>query len=175
MEYQEIDPAIDTLYLIKQSIFDPEYLLTDHTDNFGKLIYDSLELEIGNAYTAGKSWKFDYDFEPFGKREVLIYDNSNNLLGNVTKGYGYLSDPPVLTMTDGLKATFSDIAVFSHEYEWVSAESGSLIQIKSPAFSLTDTITIVRKDMSADTIALLCFLAEHILILQRRNSRYHSF
>ena len=175
MEFKEIGQTIDTLYLIKESLFDPEYLLTDHTDNFGKLIYDSLELEIGDARTASKSWKFDYDFEPFGKREVLIYDDSHNLLGNVIRDYGHLSNPPVLTMTDGLKATFSDVAMFSNEYEWISAKEGRLIHIKSPAFSLTDTITILRKDIPVDTIALLSFLAEHMLILLRRNSRTHSF
>ncbi|MGN8069134.1 hypothetical protein [Mucilaginibacter sp. 22184] len=175
MEFQKIGQTTGTLYLIKESLFDPEYLLTDHTANFGKLIYDSLELEMGTAYIAGKSWKFDYDFEPIGKREVLIYDESNNLLGNVIRGYGYLSNPPVLIMTNGLKATFSDVAAFSSECEWISAELGRLIHIKSPVFSLTDTITIIRKDMPADTIALLCFLAEHMLILLRRNSRTHSF
>ena len=175
MEYQEIDPAIDTLYLIKQSLFDGEYLLTDHTNNFGKLIYDGLEREACTAYAAGKSWKFDYDFEPFGKREVLIYDDNNNLLGSVTKSYGYLSGSPVLILNNGFKATFSDVALFSHEYEWISAELGSLIQIKSPAFSLTDTITMIRKDMPADTLLLLCFLAEHIMILERRSARNNSF
>ncbi len=175
MEFQEIGSAIDTLYLIKQSLFDPEYLLTDHTHNFGKLIYDSLELEIGMACTAGKSWKFDYDFEPFGKREVLIYDDSHNLLGHVIREYSNLSAPPVLTMADGLKATFVDVAAFSNDHEWISSETGRLIHIKSPAFSLTDTITIIRKDIPADTIALLCFLAEHMLILKKRNARYHSF
>jgi len=175
MEYQEIDPATNTLYLVKQSLFDGEYLLTDHTHNFGKLVYDGLGRETGLAYSAGKSWKFDYDFEPFGKREILIYDDNNNLIGNATMHYGRLSDPPVLTMNDGFTATFLDVAVFSHEYEWISNKLGSLIHIKSPAFSLTDTITIVRSDIPEDMIPLLCFLAEHILILQSRGSRSNIY
>jgi hypothetical protein len=171
MEYQEITPSTHTLYLIKQSMFDGEYLLTDHTDNFGKLVYDGLGRETGLAYSAGKSWKFDYDFEPFGKREILIYDHNNNLIGNATIHYGRLADPPVLTMNDGFTATFSDVAVFSHEYGWISPKLGSLIHIKSPTFSLTDIITIIRKDLPENMTPLLCFLAEHILILQNRGSR----
>ncbi len=175
MEYQEIDPATDTLYLIKQSLFDGEYLFTDHTNNFGKLIYDGLGRETGLAYAAGKSWKFDYDFEPFGKREILIYDDNNNLIGNATIHYGRLSDPPTLIMANGFKATFSDVAVFSHEYEWISPKLGSVMRIKSPAFSLTDTITIIRKDLQENMTLLLCFLAEHILILQNRGSRSNIY
>lgn len=175
MEFLEISPATDTLYLVKQSLFDGEYLLTDHTHNFGKLVYDGLGRETGLAYSAGKSWKFDYDFEPFGKREILIYDDNGNLLGHATKHYGRLSDPPTLIMVNGFKATFSDVSLFSHEYEWISPELGSLMHVKSPAFSLTDTITIIRNDIPEDMVPLLCFLAEHILILQSRGSRSNIY
>jgi hypothetical protein len=84
MEYQELK-APEILYMVRQDIINGEYILTDHIHNYGKLVYDGLGREEGNAYIAGNSWKFGYDFELFGKTEILIYDSQGNLTSKVVK------------------------------------------------------------------------------------------
>lgn len=171
-DYQEIPENIDTLYLVKQDLFNGEYILTNHTNNFGKLIYDGLARRTGSAYSAYNSWTFELNEEPFGKREILITDSNSNLTGKAIKGYS--EDYPQLIMSDGFKARFTDVSLFSHDYEWTSDKAGAIIHLKSPAFSLTDTINIVDKNIPSELIVLLCFLSEHVLILRRRsrNSTY---
>lgn len=166
MEYQEIKD-IKTLYLIRQDWFNGEYFLTNNISNYGKLIYEGFARRTGVVFIAGNGWTFESE-EPlfYGKTEVSIKDNNNNLVGKAVTEH--LDTYPYLIMKNGFKAKFVSISMFSNQYEWFSEKWGTIIRIKSPFFSLTDTITLFENNIPDDLIPMLCFLSEHILISMRR-------
>jgi hypothetical protein len=168
MEYQELKQT-KALFMVRQDIINGEYILTDHILNYGKLVYDGLGREEGNVYAAGIGWKFGYDFEPFGKAEILIYNNPDTLIGKATSNRHWESVK--LIMNDGFIAKFEDPSIFLHEYEWTCKEHGTLLRFKVHPFSLTDDIHILNNTISIQLITLLCFLSSHILILKKRHSR----
>jgi hypothetical protein len=173
MEFQEIKEH-QTLYLIRQDLFNGEYILTDHNQVFGTLMYDGLARETAVICTAHNNWKLDYDFEPLGKKYILIFDDNEQLVGKITSESGYLQDSPYLLMNDGFQAVFLNENIFSNKYEWTTDKLGCIINIKNSIFSLTNPISIVEKNIDRQKIALLCFLAQHLLILKdrRRKSSY---
>jgi hypothetical protein len=170
MEFHEIKDH-QSLYLIRQDLFNGEYILTDHNQVFGTLMYDGLARETSVISTAHNNWKLDYDFEPFGKNYVLIFDDNAQLLGKITWTPGHLQDSPYLLMNDGFKAVFLNENTFSSKYEWTTDKLGCIISIKNSIFSLTNPISIVEKNIDRQTITLLCFLAQHLLILKDRRRR----
>jgi hypothetical protein len=168
MEYQELkDPKI--LYMVRQDIINGEYILTDHIQNYGKLIYDGLGREEGNVYTASNNWKFGYDFELFSKIEILLYDKDESLIGKAVKNH--YQESAKLMMNNGFSASFDYLSIFSHEYEWTCKEHGPLLRFKFHPFSLTDDITVLNNDIPAELTILLCFLSAHIIILIKRHSK----
>lgn len=163
MELQEIKD-IKTLYLVKQDWLNGEYVLTDGNDNYGTLMYDGFSRQSGMAAIAGTTWTFETDKPLFWGNQTIFIKDSNNVQIGITKN---IETTPCLVMNNGFTATFFNVSLFGNEYEWRLNKSGTIIRFKSPFFSLTDTITIF-KDIPDGTLLLLCFLAEHILILRKR-------
>lgn len=170
MEFQKIKDR-KTLYLIRQDLFNGEYVLTDHQNNFGTLTYDGLARETAEIVSYYGDWRLGYDFEPFGNAQIIIYDNTDLFLGEIIVGYNYLHQPPSLAMTDGFTAIFSKADLSSNTYQWKSNISGSLIHIKNALFSMTNTITVIDDDITEEKITLLSFLAQHLLILKGRRKQ----
>jgi hypothetical protein len=171
MEFQKIKD-LKTLYLIRQDLFNGEYVLTDHQNNFGKLTYDGLARETADIASYYGNWKLDYDFELFGNSQIMIYDDTNLMLREIIVGYNYPHQPPSLAMTDGFTATFSKSDLWSDTYQWKSNISGSLIHIKNAIFSMTNTITVIDNNIiNEEKITLLSFLAQHLLILKSRRKQ----
>ena len=171
MEYQELKQA-KSLFMVKQDIFNGEYILTDHTFNYGKLVYDGLGREQGIAYTSDSNWKFGYDFEPFGKSEILVYDSFDHLIGKIVLNRN--SGSAKLIMQEGFTAKFENSFIFSNEYQWTCEEYGPLLRFKIHSFSLTDDIDILNDSISSQLTILLCFLATHIIIRKKRHSSTNS-
>lgn len=170
MEYQEFKQA-QSLFMVRQDVINGEYILTDHHLNYGKLIYDGLGREEANAYATGINWKFTYDFEPFGKSEILIYNSLDAVIGKVVLSRH--GNAPKLIMNDGFTAKFDDTSLLSNE--WTCKQHGALLNFKVHPFSLTDDIFILNDAIPIQLTILLCFLAAHIIILKRRHSRNHYF
>jgi hypothetical protein len=170
MEFQKIE-NLKTLYLIRQDLFNGEYVLTDHHKNFGKLTYDGLARETAEIGSYYGNWKLDYDFVPFGNAKILIYDDTDLMLGEIIVSYNYLHQLPSLAMTDGFTAIFSKGDLLSDTYKWKSNKSGSLIYIKNAIFSMTNTITVIDNNIDEEKITLLSFLAQHLLIFKGRRKQ----
>jgi hypothetical protein len=165
MDFHEFN-GTGELYMVKQDMFNGEYVLTDNTKAFGQLIYDGFGRENALIYSWYNNWKLGYDFELLGNTYVLIFDNQDNLLGKVTLAHGYLGGPPYLVMSDGFEATFARKHLFSNTYEWKANQSSSIIEIENTFLSLTNTVTIPEKELSNEKLTLLCFLAQHLLNLK---------
>ncbi len=166
MEYHEIQDQ-QTLYLVRQDLFNGEYILTDHDNNFGELIYDGLARRTGDIKSFYGNWRLDYDFELFGKTEVLIYDATDIMLGKITIGGDY----PLLMMADGFTAVFSKMDLLSNKYEWKSKKTGCFIYIENAIFSMTNTIKVINPNIDKGKTTLLTFLAQHLLLILERERR----
>lgn len=173
MGFQKIK-GLQTLYLVRQDLFNGEYVLTDHHNNFGKLVYEGLARETAEITSCYGEWCLGYDFEPFGNTKIIIYDNANVVQGTITVAYNYLEALALLAMNDEFTATFSKDSLISNTYEWKASGPGSLIHIKNAMFSLTNTITVTNISISEERIILLGFLAQHLLILKSRN-KWNSY